>query len=175
MTKLQKEFENLELENKKLACDNAKIQDELLNIKCNAMKDNLLFFNLEESESENCTKVIQNFCKESLRLMEAENFEFESVHRSWKVSNSRGRPILAKFKKFCDREAVRKASHKLRDSVYSISEQLPQKYRERRKLLLPQYKRAKGNNQRAHFVRDNLFIDGKLVTSPNTDIDDDDK
>ena len=29
VTKLQKEFENLELENKKLACDNAKIQDEL--------------------------------------------------------------------------------------------------------------------------------------------------
>ena len=24
-------------------------------------------------------------------------------------------------------------------------------------------------------MRDNLFIDGKLVTSPNTDIDDDDK
>ena len=175
LTKLQKEFENLELENRKLACDNAKIQDELLNIKCHAMKDNLLFFNLEESETENCTKVIQNFCKENLRLMEAENFEFESVYRFGKSRNSRGRPILAKFKNFRDREAVRKASHKLRDSAYSISEQLPQEYRERRKLLLPQYKQAKGNNQRAHFVRDKLFIDGKLVTSPNTDIDDDDK
>ena len=93
MTKLQKEFENLELENKKLACDNAKIQDELLNIKCNAMKDNLLFFNLEESESENCTKVIQSFCKENLRPMKAENFKFESVYGFWKARNSRGRPI----------------------------------------------------------------------------------
>ena len=53
LTKLQKEFENQELENKKLACNNAKIEDELLNIKCHAMKDNSLFFNLEESETEN--------------------------------------------------------------------------------------------------------------------------
>ena len=96
--------------------------------------------------------------------MKAENFEFESVHRFGKSRDSRGRPILAKFKNFCDREAVRKASHKLRDSAYSISEELPQEYRERRNLLLPQYKQAKGKNQRAHFVRDNLFIDGKLVT-----------
>ena len=122
-------------------------------------KDNLLFFNIEENESENCTKVIQHFCKEMQRLMKAENFEFESVHRFGKSRDSSGRPILAKFKNFCDREAVRKASHKLRDSAYSISEQLPQEYRERRKLLLPQYKRAKGNNQRAHFVRDNLIGD----------------
>ena len=91
------------------------------------MIDNLLFFNLEESESENCTKDIQSLCKENLRLMEAEHFEFESVHRFWKVRNSRGRPIVAKFKNFFDKEAVRKASHKVRDSVYSISEQLPRK------------------------------------------------
>ena len=45
MTKLQKKLENLELENRKLANDNAKIQDELLNIKCHALKDNLLLFN----------------------------------------------------------------------------------------------------------------------------------
>ena len=81
MTKLQEEFENLELENKKLASDNAKIQDERLNIKCHALKGNLILFNLEESESEKCTKVIQNFCKENLRPMEAENFELESVYR----------------------------------------------------------------------------------------------
>ena len=49
--------------------------------------------------------------------MKAENFEFESVYGFWKARNSRGRPILAKFKNFRDREAVRKASHKLRDSV----------------------------------------------------------
>ena len=59
LTKLQKEFENLVFENKKLACDNAKIKDELLNIKCHAMKDKLLFINIEENESENCTKVIE--------------------------------------------------------------------------------------------------------------------
>ena len=62
------------------------------------MKDDLLFLNLEESESENCTKVIQNFCIENLRLIEAENFEFENVYRFVKSRNSKGRPILAKFK-----------------------------------------------------------------------------
>ena len=96
--------------------------------------------------------------------MKAVNFELESVHRFGKSRNSRECPILAKFKNFRDREAVREASHKLRDSVSSISEQLPQEYCERRKLLLPQYNRAKENNQRAHFARHNLFIDGKLVT-----------
>ena len=64
------------------------------------MKDNLLFFNLEEGETENYTKVIQNFCKKNVSLMEAKNFEFESVHRFGKSRISRGRPNVAKIQEF---------------------------------------------------------------------------
>ena len=64
------------------------------------MIDNLLFFNLEERESENCTKVIQNFCKENLRLMEAEHFEFESGPPILESTQFKGTPNFSKIQEF---------------------------------------------------------------------------
>lgn len=171
IAKLQKDFELLKTENSKLERDNVKLQDELLNIKCNAMKDNLLFYNIKETESENCLKVIQNFCKDNLRIREPEQIQIESVYRVGKANEGNRRPMLVKFKSFHDREIVRKSSHYLKDTDYSISEQLPREYRERRKLLLPQYKRAKENNQKARFVKDKLYVNGKQVIPCDEDSD----
>lgn len=59
---------------------------------------------------------------------------------------------------------VRKCSYKLKDMHISIGEQFPKEIQERRKKLLPIYKRARESNQKALLVSDKLFIDGKLYS-----------
>lgn len=93
IAKLQKDFEQLKTENSKLERENVKLQDELLNIKCNTMRDKLLFYNTKETESENCLKVIQNFCKDNLRSREREQIQLESVYRVGKANEGYRRLI----------------------------------------------------------------------------------
>lgn len=159
-----------ELSDLKMALDqslqeNVRITESVLDMQCRSMRDNLLFFGIEEAQSgeqENCEDIITSLCASKLEIRS--EILIERAHRLGSKKNNKPHPIVVKFNRFPHREMVRKCSYKLKDTHISIGEQFPKEIQERRKKLLPIYKRAKENNQKAVLARDKLFIDGKLYS-----------
>lgn len=63
---------------------------------------------------------------------------------------------------FPQQELVRKSGSKLKGTNFSLGEQFPKVIQDRRRLLLPIFKRAKSEGRRASLVRDKLYIGGRL-------------
>ena len=55
----------------KLEADNAALMNSVIDLKARSMRDNLLFYNLQENRDENTTEVIQNLLGEKLGLENA--------------------------------------------------------------------------------------------------------
>lgn len=142
---------------------NAQMKEEILDLQCRSMRDNLLFYNIKEAqnkETEDCVRIIQDICSSELEIME--DVSIEIAHRIGKRESGKIRPIVVKFTRFPQRELVRKSAFKLKNTDLSISEQFPREIQDRRKQLLPVLKQAKANNRKMGFVKDKLFIDGRL-------------
>ena len=54
---------------------NNKVSEEVVDLQCRSMRDNLLFFNIQENDEENCNDVIQKFCTENLQLTDSEEID----------------------------------------------------------------------------------------------------
>ena len=143
---------------------NNKLSEEVVDLQCRSMRDNLLFFNIQENDEENCNDIIQKFCTENLQL--TDSVEIDRAHRIGKRAVGKHRPIVVKFHSFAHREAVRKNGNKLKHSNFSIGEQFPKVVQERRRNLLAVFKQARAAGKRAALVRDKLYIDGSLYTGP---------
>ena len=143
---------------------NNKLSEEVFDLQCRSMRDNLLFFNIQENDEENCNDIIQKFCTENLQL--TDSVEIDRAHRTSKRAVGKHRPIVVKFHSFAHREAVRKNGNKLKHSNFSIGEQFPKVVQERRRNLLAVFKQARAAGKRAALVRDKLYIDGSLYTGP---------
>ena len=141
--------------------ESVKIKEELIDLQIKAMKDNLVFYNIPEVEGEDCTKEIQKFMEEKLKIEKAsEKIMIKSVNRIGKNSENI-RPILVKFKEFSQRQDIRKRASNLKGTDFGISDHLPAEILKRRKSLLPKLKELRDNNVKAYFVRDKLFVAGK--------------
>lgn len=117
---------------------NAQMKEEILDLQCRSMRDNLLFYNIKEAqnkETEDCVRIIQDICSSELEIME--DVSIEIAHRIGKRESGKIRPIVVKFTRFPQRELVRKSAFKLKNTDLSISEQFPREIQDRRKQLLP--------------------------------------
>jgi hypothetical protein len=48
--------------------ENDKLKEELTDVKLKSMQNNLIFYNIDENEEENCPELIINFCDERLKI-----------------------------------------------------------------------------------------------------------
>ncbi|KAJ8307756.1 hypothetical protein KUTeg_014692 [Tegillarca granosa] len=118
--------------------ENDRLKHELLDIKMRSMRDNLLFFNITETNGEDCVNVIDEFCGNKLGIRDAKDIKIDRAHRIGKYRDNKPRPIVAKFNFYGDRERIRKlGKEKLDGKTYKITQQLPQEIRERRRNLQP--------------------------------------
>ena len=69
----------------------------LVDLQARNMRDNLLFFNIPETDGENTELLIKELIKEELKI--AEDIEFARVHRIGRKAPHKIRPILANNKK----------------------------------------------------------------------------
>ena len=130
------------------------------------MRDNLIFYNIPESEAaedrDGPKKLISNVIKEKLGIQE--KVHFERAHRMGARGNADGspkiRPIVAKFSSHRQKENVKGEGAKLKGTNIGMSEQFPKEIQERRKELWAVFKEAKHQGHRVKIVVDRLFIDG---------------
>lgn len=146
---------------------NSALREDVLDLKTRSMRDNIVFYNIQETEEENTESVIRGFCANKLEMgHKMHDIKIDRTHRIGRKLPGKCRPIVAKFNFYKDKEEIRHRAHKLRGTVFGISDQYPDEIRERRRELIPILKDAKANGQRASLVVDKLYINGKQYKKP---------
>ena len=151
----------------KLKCEINQLRDEKLYMEVYQRRENLRFFGIKEEAGmeEDAREVLVGFLKTELGMENADQIEFQRVHRVGKRVSSSGKPrqIIARFLKYPQREEVMSNARKLKGKNFGISPDLPSEILERRKKKMKQFKQAKKDGKTAFFSRaepDKLFIDG---------------
>ena len=161
--KLRQGFDMLQKKNESLS-------EEILELQTRSMKDNLLFFGIDECGTfedrmqERCAEKIHDFCEKELGIPTAKGqIKIDRAHRIGKFMHGKKRPVVVKFNYFQDKMSVKKqAQEKLRDTPFRVSEQFPKTIQERRRSLIPHLIKAKQDGQRAVLNYDKLYVNGQL-------------
>jgi tRNA threonylcarbamoyladenosine modification (KEOPS) complex Pcc1 subunit len=158
---------NSEVENRNRIVEleeaNRRLHESVIDLKGCSMRDNLLFFNVEEEEKENTDEKIFQILEEKLEIPDARNkIQIDRTHRDGRKRNAQRKPraIVVKFNYFRDREFIRQNARKLRGTRIRIAEQFPEEIEKITQTLYLEMKKAKAAKQRVRMVRDKLFING---------------
>ncbi|CAG2187264.1 unnamed protein product [Mytilus edulis] len=171
-----------------------KVRDKLVDIESQNLKQNLVFFELEEASennegakggatgekggatgstyNENCVNKILEFCENQLKIENAKDkITLEKAYRLGKRKNgaAKPRPIVVKFRKFEDREMIRSVSNRLKNTNYGISPQYPKEVLERRKKLVPIMLKERKKNKKAYIAGDKLYVNESLEETTDTE------
>ena len=156
-----------------LTSDKAKVNDSLLYVQSQSMRNNLVFTGITEDPHERPEVTERKLCQfmvEKLKLAQdvVDGFRLERVHRMGdysgrNVATNKPRNIVAKFLQFKDRELVRRARSNLKGTGYFVNEQFPKEIADRRKQLLPKMRQAIRDGKRAWISYDTLYVDGRPV------------
>ncbi|MEW8544210.1 MAG: hypothetical protein AB2693_11810 [Candidatus Thiodiazotropha sp.] len=149
------------------------VQSNLIEMKCLELKNNLLFFSVNEEaeemdrQTEQCDRKVHKIMEDHISINDARaTIQIKKASRIGKFDVAKMRPILVEFQNFEDRERVRKSSPELKDTVYGISQQFPREVVLKRRKLLPIMKAARRDKKKAYLSFDKLFIDGELYKGP---------
>ena len=172
-------FLNDEVENskRKLQDDEERSQQEmdhlrlqLLNYEVYSRRENLRFYGISETEEEENTEaVLKAFLEKELNVENAQDIEFQRVHRVGKKDRNTRKPraIIARCLRFKDRENLFSCRRNIdRQSNFGIGPDLPKQVIDMRKRLIPKMVQARKDGKRAAFSRMEpykLFIDGVEV------------
>ncbi|KAK3086753.1 hypothetical protein FSP39_022852 [Pinctada imbricata] len=164
------EMENeMKVNEKKYLNNLQKLQENILDLQCRSMKYNLVFSGLEYQKEENVMDKVRAFIINELEINHY--IEFVNVHRFGSPGLNKARPIIARFLYRVDQEAVLKKAYLLKGKRFGINEQFPKAIEDRRKVLYPLMREAKGKGKKVAMVRDRLYIEGKLVKIEEVTID----
>ena len=99
--------------------------------------------------------MLLDFLKNELRMDNADNFEFQRVHRIGRRNSSEGKPrqIIARFLRYPDRESVMSRVKELKGIEFGISADYPKVIIDRRKEKIHLLKEAKKQGKTAFFSR----------------------
>ncbi|XP_060556293.1 uncharacterized protein LOC132716967 [Ruditapes philippinarum] len=146
---------------------NKKLNDDLVYIQSQSMRNNLIFTNIDEAptgNNEDCEQVIRTFLTDKMKIANdlVKEMKFERVHRIGNHGrNGKPRNIVAKFNLFKERELVRKSGVALKGTNCYVNEQFPKEVIDKRRELLPKLKEARQKGNKAWLSYDTLYIDGK--------------
>ena len=157
---LTSEVEQIKLQQKNSGTE---VNDEVNTLKrqilyqnCYTRRENLNFFGLKENDGENVQQVIRDFLREILKLSDAQEVEFQRIHRSGRPrTDGSTRPIIVRFLRFTDRERIfRLGINTLKGTRYKILEDFPKDIIESRRRLIPLLKQTKSEGRRVFLQTD---------------------
>ena len=148
---------------------------QMLYFEAYSRRENLKFEGIPETpesldvQREDTRQVLVDFMQSGLGIEDAQDIEFQRVHRMGKpklIEGNSCRMIIARFLRFPDRERVLKRGRKLKDTSYKMYEDIPRELQDLRKLQMKRLKKAREEGKRANFSKsqpDKRYIDGKYV------------
>jgi hypothetical protein len=151
---------------KSLESENQKLKSCVVDLQCRSMRNNLIFTQIEESNSETneqTEKKLRDFLVDKMKLQDdrVAEIQFDRVHRMGKPGNG-PRQIIAKFSVSKDKELVKQNGKELKSTSHSVFEQFPEEINIVRRKLVPIMKQAIKDGHKARLVVNKLYIDGKL-------------
>lgn len=126
-------------------------------------RNNLQFLGMEERPGETWEQSAVQVTKLLTEKLELPPIELERAHRVGQRVDDRHRPIIARFTRFSDREAVMRNVAKLKGTRIFINEDLCPASQEIRKNQLPMLKQAKSEGKIAYFRHTRLIIKDRLA------------
>ncbi|MPC72157.1 Protein unc-13 C [Portunus trituberculatus] len=129
-------------------------------------RNNLQFLGIEERPRnetwEQLAVKISDLLTEKLQLP---NVQLECAHRVGQRQENRHRPIIARFTRFSDREAILRNVTKLKGTRIFVNEDLCAASQELRKFQLPMLKQAKSQGKIAYFRHTKLIVKDRLASN----------
>jgi hypothetical protein len=127
------------------------------------MRDNLIFTGIREGANENTEATLREFLKTEMKVPEAATLSFDRVHRTGAPGGPM-RPIVAKLNPSSGKGKILAHGKNLKNKNFRVFEQFPPAVQEKRKRLMPLYKRAKDDPQvkKVSWSVDKLIIDGRF-------------
>ena len=160
---LKTEIKRIEIE-----CDERvrSLSSELEKLNIYAARENLVFLGIQEDSTEDIKNVMKDFFIENLKFKEEEieQIEYQRVHRC--MSNSKPRPIKARFLRYQDKERILQKARNLKGTKMAITEDLPKSVREARKPQFRVLHAARAAGKMAYFSKSEprkLYVDKKYV------------
>ena len=173
ISSLKKQCSVLEKKASDCVAQKQKVQDKLNDLEARSMRDNLLFLGIEETQAEDCSAKVKQFCEDELQLSHdtVDSIVIDRAHRIRKVKVGSVRPIVVKFNRYGDREKIRLKANELkatlRNKHYTVKPQIPYDVMEKRKPLYSVFEAELAKGNRCKFVLDKLYINGRLYETPN--------
>ena len=152
---------------------NEEIQDKFLDLESRSMRENLIFYGIQEPttnngtlQPENCDSLVKQFITEHLHT-DGNNIVLDRAHRLGGPKSRKPRPIVVKFHKYSDREDVRLKSYNatiktsLANMNLGVGIQSPQQYRDARKELKDYAKQEQDKGKKARIIGNKLYVNNK--------------
>ena len=164
--------------------ENMRLNNSVIDLKARSMRDNLLFFNIDEptgEEKENMTEIILALLEDKLEIPDARNkVKIDRSHQlgpkrrnmqsgqQRQQTTNKPQPIVVKFNYFQDKEDVLRNTKKLRGPRTGVLEQFPEEIERERKKLYPIMKEARQAGKHVRLACDKLYIDRHLYHPINS-------
>ncbi|XP_052762065.1 uncharacterized protein LOC128204704 [Mya arenaria] len=139
------------------------LNNEIQDLKCRSMRDNLLSHKIPEERDENCEHKVLKLIEEKLKVTNAStDIRIQRAHRIGAFNAVKTRPIVVKFAFYPDRERVRQAARQVKDDSIGVSEQFPREIMDKRRKLVPIMLKAREDGKEAYIRVDKLYINKRL-------------
>lgn len=165
INELRQEMSKLSARCNNLQHENNELKKQINQVDTYTRRDNLVFHGIRETPSESnsqCILALRKFFRDILHIGEADEIVFVRCHRLKGSSYMSTRPIIARFREFCDREKVWSCLSKLpKPSQYHIRENFPDNIAYNRRKILPIFAKAR---QTLNLPKHQITLKGDVLT-----------
>ena len=98
-------------------------ESKCLYLEAYSRRENIKFMNIEEGppdQPEDTEEILRDFLGRELGYVDAQNVEFQRVHRTGKTKEGSPRPILARFLRYKDVQNIFSLGHRLKGSKFQM-------------------------------------------------------
>ena len=129
--------------------DMSYVTDKAADLEDRMRRQNLIFYNIEEKDNENCEELVNTVLKTSGPLEHGENaLPIDRAHRLGRKNEGKTRPLIIRCTYFKDKQGIIFDKRKLAGSGVSMSEDYSKPTLDLHKELYTRCKAAKGSNER---------------------------
>ena len=162
---MERKLTMVEAMNKNLVKENIELKEKLLDLEFRQRKNNLIFDGIHDTEKEtdlDCIKKLR-FVLKDIAGLDVQNFRIDRCHHLGQYRPTMNRRVICAFNWQYDVQCVLRSRKRLPKGIY-VTEDLPEEWADRRKILKPIFNAARRDNSlkdTTKWSKDRLFINGQ--------------
>ena len=170
---LERKLNKVEQKNKTLESENLQLREKLLDLEYRQRRNNLVFDGIYDAPNEldlDCIQKLRHVVRD-IPGLNVQRFQIKRCHRldgAYKQGSTRR--LICALNWHYDVQCILRNCKKLPRGIF-VTEDLPEEWMDRRKILKPIYntvKRIASLKAKTHLTKDKLIIDGRTFTTSPT-------